>query len=228
MSKKNKRPKRTFPKKMASDYIDTSQRIDWERLGTYHERVRSVTGPKNNMELVQGNTFTRPIVDDKVCVIYCSCGKGPFTFTQDFQIHVKDAFRPKNPKALANTEAHDPEFVPEERKSHTDDATGALVAHAFIVIEDTVLDDQGNPKIEKNRLPKQMVNRRRFEVIQSTTRVKINELPYIKVGTYKLHFSSSKEEWTFEHSDGRTSSSYISQARALLAYETKRINWNKI
>lgn len=64
MSKK--RNKRLFPRRMASDYINTNRGIDTNKTQSYdflnnRSRVRSTKGRRGETEPVLGNTFTKEV-----------------------------------------------------------------------------------------------------------------------------------------------------------------------
>lgn len=63
---KKKRVKRAYLKRYASDFINVLQGIDQAKLRTYHERVESVSGPKNNVSPIKNNTWTQKVPVSKI------------------------------------------------------------------------------------------------------------------------------------------------------------------
>lgn len=65
MARRKSTGKRAYLKKFSSDYINTSEGIDEERMRTYYERTQTTRGPKNNKEPVLNNTFMQEVPETK-------------------------------------------------------------------------------------------------------------------------------------------------------------------
>lgn len=82
MARRKREGKRAYLKRFASDYINTLERVDNERMRTYYERTQTTRGPKNNKEPVLNNTFMQEVPVTKGRMD----GKGAITPREEAQI----------------------------------------------------------------------------------------------------------------------------------------------
>lgn len=65
MGKRSKQ-RRAHLKRYASDFINVLKGVNKDAMRAYHDRVATVSGPKNNVNPIKNNTWTKPLNPGKV------------------------------------------------------------------------------------------------------------------------------------------------------------------
>jgi hypothetical protein len=194
--------RKAFPSAYNASRVHVLRTPNPDVVASYAEAVKTTTGPKNNLEPVLDNSFTRPVRDGVAGRLRCTeCGRKFYTTIQWAQ-HLKG-------KSSDERLLHEQVFEPDLKKYHYDLDDGAYRPHAL-------MPTPRNVTIWQSKMRQGATTWRWLKV--SSTRKE----------TVRLGFNGDKWKFSKELPSGditHYSHPYESKEQAMLFFNSSRILW---